>query len=50
MFPTPLVEDLETKGEVGSKINTGVQNVGVDKRRSVKILILLSISIQIRLG
>ena len=34
----------------GSKTNAGVQNVGVDKRRSVEILILVSISIQVRLG
>ena len=34
----------------GSRTNTGVPNVGVDKRRSVQILIQLSISIQIRLG
>ena len=38
------------KPKSGSRTNGGVPNVGVDKRRSVNILILLSISIQIRLG
>ena len=35
---------------MGSRTNAGVPNVGVDKRRSVKISIYVSISIQVRLG
>ena len=34
---------------IGSRTNAGVPNIRVDKRSSVKILIYLSISIQVRL-
>ena len=34
----------------GARTNAGVPNIGVDKRWSVKILIFLGISIQVRIG
>ncbi len=47
-----MLRDLQGTNQFmkGSRTNAGDQNIGVDKRRSVKILIYLSISIQIRLG
>ena len=39
---------LELARKIGFRTNAEVPNVGVDRRRSVKILISLSISVQIQ--